>query len=204
MRPIDLFECFIAIGRVNAGIVLSRASGKTDAEVQNSLKNVIELLPPFLGTWIAYLEKKAGANHSQWPPNNIADWEQLIKRIEYIAQTDEPEIEALWRIASAFGYILWIPVPQDIGNLLAEQLRKIKLNEKLIKKIINDIGSDMTEQRLSGVEIINALLRAKPKETKLSDSKVCLAESINDILLLQPNFFGVGVNLNSVVKKWLQ
>jgi hypothetical protein len=205
MRPIDVFDFFVALGRVEAGITLSRAAGLSDDEIENSLRAVIDHLPPFMGSWIENFENDIGNKVSTWPPENIQSWQKIVKRIEYIAFSGDPQVEALWRISGALGYILWVPMPKELKHLLAEQLLVIGLNKNLIDKINNGFNSSLDKERIYSVEIIRNLFRLESNEKiNASITPKTLSESVNEVILLQPNFFGIGINLNMAIKKWLQ
>jgi hypothetical protein len=123
----------------------------------------------------------------------------------HLARSGDPKIEAIWRIAGAFGYTLWIPIPLEAEHLLADQLRILELSDDLAIKILEGLRSRLTEKRIRTVEIIRDLFRyERPDQPNSATPKETAAQIANEIIHLQPNFFGIGINLNAIIKRWLR
>ncbi|WP_417888159.1 COR domain-containing protein [Zunongwangia sp.] len=102
-----------------------------------------------------------------------------------------------------------IPIPNSNGVVVSHS-HLLTLESKGIKKYMPDgldyeidvkkyLGSVQANQ--STEDEIFAILN---KIASKNDNQETLLEKANEIVLLQPNFFGLGINVNSLVKKFIR
>ena len=84
------------------------------------------------------------------------------------------------------------------------------LESKGIKKYLPDgMDKEIDVQKLLGTiqnsqETEEEIFAILDKLVNQSDSTETIAEKANDVIQLQPNFFGIGININALVNKYLK
>jgi hypothetical protein len=99
-----------------------------------------------------------------------------------------------------------VPMPDD-SSITVSYEHLVRLERMGVEKYIPD-GSEKeynVKDLLGTIYVENKtekeILQILKKLKNQSDSQETLLRKANDIIQLQPNFFGVGVNLNALIKK---
>ena len=106
----------------------------------------------------------------------------------YLSQINEEEINDNFKLdyLQILAEIAIIEANHDNAREISSQLSKLKLSIPVFSELRNSIRTSLLE-----------MLSAK------NSSKGILhrfRESVSRYLILQPNFFGVGINLNEIIK----
>jgi len=124
--------------------------------------------------------------------DGFADYEKLLNREKkgkpnYIFDEDGPN-EKSFKISELLDGI-----PSD------DEVRFSEPQFKELSKKLDNIKSDTEEIKITEEKIFAILDEVV---TKLDKNTV--GEELNKIILAQPNFFGLGININALVEKYLK
>lgn len=105
-----------------------------------------------------------------------------------------------------------------IVNIPVDELRNVRISHShllmLESKGISKYIPDGLDYEIDVREVLGSLQGSRSIEEEIfaildklvtsSDNPTSITEKANEILMLQPNFFGLGINLNALVKKYLK
>lgn len=200
MRPIDLFDCASDIGRLHAGATLSKVAGRSNAEIDAQVMEAAK----HCHSDIQVLLNHAGAKDLPWPPTDTSQLGAIFCTLDTWFRSGDSAQEIYWRIGTALAFCLWTKVPDDGVALLRTNLNEFKLASSETDELLDKLSNDDVRIRLEGVEKIRTTLRAaRPllqTEEKRDDSTAVIA---NELIYLRPNIFGVGLDVNAIIKRLL-
>lgn len=198
MRPIDLFDCASDIGRLYAGATLSKVAGRSHAEI---VAKIIEA-SKHCHSDVKALLNYAKAKDLPWPPTDTSQLDAIFCTLDTWFRSGDPAQEIYWRTGTALAFCLWVKVPDDGVAPLRTNLNELKLDSSEIDEVLDKLSNDDVRIRLEGVENIRTTLRTArpllPTEEKHDDSIAAIA---NELIYLRPNIFGVGLDVNAIIKR---
>lgn len=201
MRPIDLFDCASDIGRLHAGATLSKVAGRSNAEIDAQVTEAAK----HCHSDIQALLKHAGAKDLLWPPTDTSQLDAIFCTLDRWVRSGDPAQEVYWRIGTVLAFCLWTKVPDDAIALLRTNLDEFQLSLSETGELLDTLSNDDVRIRLEGVEKIRTTLRAaKPlfqTEEKRANSTGVI---VNELIYLRPNIFGVGIDVNAIIKRLLR
>ncbi|MCB0755196.1 MAG: hypothetical protein KDB98_06345 [Flavobacteriales bacterium] len=91
----------------------------------------------------------------------------------------------------------------EIGKVQLSRVKSVLLGRNLVEELSSHRAGD-SRMKISheGIELINSLDSAI-KEVRAKKKKWTV-EDVNDILELKPNFAGIGINFNALIKRWME
>lgn len=159
MRLIQIYDTFLAMGRLAVIIEIGRVAKKTDAQLHSDLVKFCEM-DTNIAPNFDNVQNVMGAEPTlSWPPGNISEWARISESFNIAARSGDPRLEIFWRIAGALGWTLWTPIPEGTEELFREQLNELGLSHEDTSDILSGLLSKDDHQRLEAGEQIRKFVR---------------------------------------------
>src|SRR6516165_1018321 len=105
VSSIDVFDLGTALGRLNAFIVLARATRKEQPQIEDGLGRMVRLLETDFAFYAAVI-RKCGIQVNE-VPTTAGSVEALFNRVDRALRSGDLNLERAWRLATDLAFLLW-------------------------------------------------------------------------------------------------
>ncbi len=170
MRSVEVYDFFIVIGRIRAGVQLSQVANKSTVEIEDANKTILSdydyTYDKVKMILLAADFEEEDIVDLKWPPQTLEEWDEFFNNVNKIIDLGYPQIENLWRIASTCGLLLWTPIPQKMEGVFKLRLIDMGISRTDATKIVNELSSENDAERIEAMDKIRTHLRLYKQKAK--------------------------------------